>query len=135
MRLATVALVALLCLVHFELWFNRGSGVLRLRELELRLAQQRADNDAARARNDRLLAEVRDLKEGLEMVEERARYELGMLKADEILVQIAAAGSASAAALPVAAPSFVVRPPAAPAQRAASRTTTPTPRRAASGAR
>jgi len=43
----------------------------------------------AQTRNDRLSAEVRDLKEGLEMVEEKARSELGMLKADEIYVQYA----------------------------------------------
>jgi cell division protein FtsB len=49
---------------------------------------QKAENDAARARNERLLAEVRDLKEGLEMVEEKARFELGMVRPDEILVQI-----------------------------------------------
>jgi cell division protein FtsB len=50
-------------------------------------AQQQA-NDAARARNQRLAAEVNDLKEGLEMVEEKARSELGMVKPDEILVQL-----------------------------------------------
>ena len=57
-------------------------------ELEAKLQTQRAENDASRARNDQLSAEVRDLKEGLEMVEEKARYELGMVKPDEILVQI-----------------------------------------------
>ena len=115
MRLVTVALVVLLGLVHSELWLGRG-GVPRLRELGLRLTQQRADNEAARARNERLLAEVRDLKEGLEMVEERARSELGMLKPDEILVQIASAPSV--ASLPVAAvPAFGPRPVNAVAAR------------------
>ena len=90
MRVVTALLVVLLGLVHAELWFGRG-GVPRVRELQARLTQQQADNAAARARNDRLLAEVRDLKEGLEMVEERARHELGMVKPDEILVQIAPA--------------------------------------------
>ena len=46
------------------------------------------DNDAAHARNDQLGAEVRDLKEGLEMFEEKARFELGMIKPDEIYVQV-----------------------------------------------
>jgi cell division protein FtsB len=56
--------------------------------LRSQLAQQRATNDAARERNDRLAAEVQDLKGGLEMVEEKARGELGMLRPDEILVQV-----------------------------------------------
>ncbi len=87
MRLVTLALLALLALVNAELWFGKG-GVPRKMELEAKLQTQRAENDAARARNDQLSAEVRDLKEGLEMVEEKARYELGMVKPDEILVQI-----------------------------------------------
>ena len=51
---------------------------------------QRAANDEARERNARLSAEVNDLVEGLEMVEERARLDLGMIKPDEILVQVTA---------------------------------------------
>ena len=57
--------------------------------LQLQLSRQQLANDDARARNTRLEAEVRDLREGLEMVEEKARSELGMVKPDEILVQIA----------------------------------------------
>lgn len=87
MRLLTAALVALLALVIAELGFGKG-GLPYKAELEERLHAQQAANDAARLRNARLEAEVRDLKEGLEMVEERARYELGMVKPDEILVQI-----------------------------------------------
>jgi cell division protein FtsB len=86
-RLFTAVLIALLAFVSYELWFGRG-GVPRVRELQARLTQQNADNAAAEARNERLAAEVRDLKEGLEMVEERARFELGMVKPDEILVQV-----------------------------------------------
>ena len=87
MRFLTLALLALLALVNAELWFGKG-GVPRKLELEGRLQAQRTANDAARARNEQLTAEVRDLKEGLEMVEEKARFELGMVKPDEILVQI-----------------------------------------------
>ena len=87
MRLVTVALLALIALVHAELWFGRG-GVPRVMELQGRLAEQKAANDLARERNNQLDAEVRDLKEGLEMVEEKARFELGMVKPDEILVQV-----------------------------------------------
>ena len=87
MRLITLALLALLALVNAELWFGKG-GVPRKMELEAKLQAQTAGNGAARARNERMSAEVRDLKEGLEMVEEKARFELGMVKPDEILVQI-----------------------------------------------
>lgn len=89
MRVVTLVLAVLLLLVQAELWLGRG-GVPRVMELQSKLDQQRADNEAARGRNAQLLAEVSDLKEGLEMVEEKARSELGMVKADEILVQVAA---------------------------------------------
>ncbi|KNZ31685.1 MAG: septation ring formation regulator EzrA [Methylibium sp. NZG] len=88
MRYVTLALVVLLALVHAELWFGKG-GVPYVMELNARLNEQLASNTAGRLRNDQLAAEVRDLKEGLEMVEEKARFELGMVKPDEILVQIA----------------------------------------------
>ena len=87
MRLVTLILVALIALVHAELWFGK-SGVPHVMELQSKLDKQKAGNDAARLRNEQLTAEVRDLKEGLEMVEEKARYELGMVKPDEILVQV-----------------------------------------------
>ncbi|TMH14281.1 MAG: cell division protein FtsB [Betaproteobacteria bacterium] len=87
MRLVTLALLALIALVHAELWFGKGS-VPRVMELQSKLREQKASNDAARTRNEQLAAEVRDLKEGLEMVEEKARFELGMVKPDEILIQI-----------------------------------------------
>ena len=88
-RLITLLLATLLVLVQAELWFG-GSGVPRVLQLRDKLEAQNGANDMARMRNAQLLAEVRDLQEGLEMVEEKARYELGMVKADEILVQVAA---------------------------------------------
>jgi cell division protein FtsB len=88
MRLVTLGLALLLLLVQAELWLGRG-GVPRVIELQSKLDRQRAENEAARGRNAQLLAEVSDLKDGLEMVEEKARSELGMVKADEILVQVA----------------------------------------------
>ena len=88
MRWITLVLAALLVLVHAELWFGKG-GVPRMVELQRRLDAQRSANDLARRRNEQLAAEVSDLKEGLEMVEEKARFELGMVRPDEILVQIA----------------------------------------------
>jgi cell division protein FtsB len=87
MRYISLALIVLLGLVHAELWFGKG-GVPRMMELQGKLAEQRASNETAKTRNAQLDAEVRDLKEGLEMVEEKARYELGMIKPDEILVQV-----------------------------------------------
>ena len=88
MRWSTVALLALLALVQAQLWFGSG-GKPHAMNLQLQLSRQQAANDEARGRNTRLEAEVRDLREGLEMVEEKARSELGMIKPDEILVQIA----------------------------------------------
>ncbi len=90
MRYVTIALIALLALVHVELWFGKG-GVPRMLELQGKLQTQLAANTAAKLRNTRLDAEVRDLREGLEMVEEKARSELGMVRPDEILVQVTAA--------------------------------------------
>jgi len=88
MKYVTVVLAALLALIQVDFWFGKG-GLPRAMQLQSQLDQQLAANDAARARNARLAAEVRDLREGLEMVEERARLDLGMVKPDEILVQFA----------------------------------------------
>ena len=88
MRLLTIILGLLLALVQAELWFGSG-GLPRVVGLRGQLAQQQATNNAARERNTRLAAEVEDLKAGLEMVEEKARAEMGMVKPDEIFVQVA----------------------------------------------
>ncbi len=88
MRWRTAALLALLALVQAQLWFGNG-GKPHAMNLQLQLSRQQVANDQAHARNAQLVAEVRDLREGLEMVEEKARSELGMVKPDEILVQIA----------------------------------------------
>jgi len=90
MRWITLALVALLALVQAELWFGKG-GVTRMVELQRKLDAQKSTNEQARRRNEQLSAEVSDLKEGLEMVEEKARFELGMIKPDEIYVQLSPA--------------------------------------------
>jgi cell division protein FtsB len=85
---STLALLAALLLVQAQLWVG-SSGKPYTMRLQLELDKQTALNDQARMRNDQLVAEVHDLREGLEMVEERARWELGMVKPDEILVQVA----------------------------------------------
>ena len=90
MRWITFALAALLVLVQGELWFGKV-GVPHMIEMQRKLTAQKAANDGARRRNEQLTAEVNDLKEGLEMVEEKARVELGMIKPDEIFVQLSPA--------------------------------------------
>ena len=85
MRLVTIALIVLIAWVQAELWFGKA-GVAHVHEQRMALAALRAANDSAKQRNDQLQAEVSDLKEGLEMVEEKARSELGMTKPDELLV-------------------------------------------------
>lgn len=87
LRAVNLTLLALLLLVQADLWFGK-SGQPYVWTLTRQLAEQRAANGAARARNEGLHAEVSDLREGLEMVEEKARSELGMVRPDEILVQI-----------------------------------------------
>lgn len=87
-RIVPAALIALLVILHAQLWFGRGSvpSVSRMAE---QLNAQKQKNEQAQLANNRLAAEVRDLKEGLEMVEEKARLELGMVKPNEIYVQVA----------------------------------------------
>jgi len=87
-RLVPAALIALLVIVHAQLWFGRGS-VSAVAHLTQQLELQSRQNQQAQLANDRLAAEARDLAEGLEMVEEKARLELGMVKPNEIYVQVA----------------------------------------------
>lgn len=97
MRFATLILLALLAAIQAELWFGKG-GVSRVMSLRSQVETQQAANAKAQARNEQLAAEVRDLQEGLEMVEEKARTELGMVKPDEIYVQLTTRLPATAAA-------------------------------------
>ena len=87
-RAVPLALLALLVVLHAQLWFGRGS-VPNVSELRDQLAAQNQRNQTAQTANSQLAAEVRDLKEGLEMVEEKARMELGMVKGNEVYVQMA----------------------------------------------
>jgi len=86
-RLVPLLLLALLAVVHAQLWSGRGS-LPSVAEMQRKLAAQKAVNQQAQQANDQLASEVRDLKEGLEMVEEKARMELGMVKPNEIYVHI-----------------------------------------------
>lgn len=87
-RFVPVLLLSLLGVLHAQLWFSRGS-VPNVAALQEKLELQKTASVQAQLANDRLAAEVRDLKEGLEMVEERARMELGMVRKGEVYVQIA----------------------------------------------
>ena len=87
-RVVPLVLIALLVILHGQLWFGRGS-LARVADLRTQLAAQNQRNSQAQLANTQLAAEVRDLREGLEMVEEKARMELGMVKTNEIYVQIA----------------------------------------------
>lgn len=84
-RLVAALLVGLLLVLHAQLWFGRGS-VGNVAEMKDKLAAQKSLNSQAQQANEQLAAEVRDLREGLEMVEEKARMELGMVKPNEIFV-------------------------------------------------
>jgi cell division protein FtsB len=86
-RIVPIVLVLLLAVLQWQLWTGRGS-VRDVAQLRDKLALQKAANAKASLANDRLNSEVNDLKEGLEMVEERARAELGMVKPNEVFVQI-----------------------------------------------
>ena len=87
-RAVPLALIALLVILHGQLWFGRGS-LTKVADLRKQLSEQNQLNSRAQLANNQLAAEVRDLREGLEMVEEKARMELGMVKTNEIYVQIA----------------------------------------------
>jgi len=86
-RVVPALLIALLGVVHAQLWFGRGS-VASVNEMQRKLQLQQAANAQAQQANQQLGAEVRDLQEGLEMVEEKARSELGMVKPNEIFVNV-----------------------------------------------
>jgi cell division protein FtsB len=80
-------LASLLAILQWQLWNGRGS-VPEVAQLREKLDEQKAANARAALANARLVSEVNDLKEGLEMVEERARLELGMVKPNEVFVQV-----------------------------------------------
>jgi cell division protein FtsB len=87
MRILGIVLAALIVLIQYPLWLGRG-GWVRAWDNERQLAAQKAHNERLQARNVALAAEVRDLKEGSEALEERARFELGMVRQDEVFVQV-----------------------------------------------
>jgi cell division protein FtsB len=87
MRYLFLALLVLLLLLQYRLWVADG-GFADVLRLHRDVAEQTVENTRLRERNEALDAEVKDLKQGLEAIEERAREELGMIKQDEIFYQI-----------------------------------------------
>lgn len=87
MRILVAILGALIVLVQYPLWLGKG-GWLRVAELDRQVQALRESNKVLETRNQKLDAEVRDLKQGFDAIEERARFELGMVRQDEIFFQI-----------------------------------------------
>jgi cell division protein FtsB len=87
MRWLTVGLLALVALLQYPLWLGKG-GWLKVWEYDRQLQQQKEVTRKLEIRNAGLDAEVRDLKQGYDAIEERARFELGMVRQDETFAQI-----------------------------------------------
>jgi cell division protein FtsB len=116
MRFLIAVLVVVLALLQARLWLADG-GLREVWRLEDEVARRTEDNARLASRNAALEGEVKDLKQGLAAAEERARTELGMIKAGETFYQIAPAEPAAAppaASPPPAAPRNDSKPPAEP---------------------
>lgn len=87
MRWVSLILVALILLLQYPLWLGKGSW-LKVWDLDRQVEEQKQINQHTQMRNAELDAEVRDLKQGTEAIEERARSELGMVKRDEVFFQV-----------------------------------------------
>jgi len=87
MNRLVIVLLLLLVYLQYRLWFADGS-LPQVWQLHREVALQREQNVKLRERNDALDAEVRDLQQGLDAIEERAREDLGMVKQDETFYQI-----------------------------------------------
>ena len=92
MKWLTLVLLGLVALIQYPLWLGKG-GWLRVWEVDQQISAQREINGRLKARNGGLDAEVRDLKQGFDAIEERARSELGMVRQDEIFFQLIDEGS------------------------------------------
>ena len=86
-RWPALVLVALILLLQWPLWLGKG-GWLRVWDVDRQLGAQREVNQKLERRNAGLEAEVKDLKTGREAIEERARFELGLIRPDEVFVQV-----------------------------------------------
>ena len=112
MRWITLILAVLILLLQYPLWFGKG-GWFRVWELSREVAEQKLANQQAQMRNAVMDAEVRDLKQGSDAIEERARSDLGMVKHGEVFFQVEDAHAASA---PLAVTAVAASQPAAARQ-------------------
>jgi cell division protein FtsB len=87
MKSITTILLALLVLLQYPLWLGKG-GWIKVWDLNRQIEQQERTNQQTQARNTLIEADVHDLKQGTEAIEERARLELGMIKSNEVFYQI-----------------------------------------------
>jgi cell division protein FtsB len=87
MRALAGIFVALIVALQYPLWLGKG-GWLRVWDVDRQLIAQAEKNERLEARNAGLAAEVKDLKQGFDAIEERARYELGMVRGDEVFFQL-----------------------------------------------
>ncbi|MDR3298992.1 MAG: cell division protein FtsB [Candidatus Accumulibacter sp.] len=87
MRWLSTILIALLILLQYPLWLGKG-GWLRVWDAARQVERRKENTHTLEVRNAALDAEVRDLKQGYDAIEERARFELGMIRQDEVFVQI-----------------------------------------------
>jgi cell division protein FtsB len=87
MKILAGALCALILAIQYPLWLGKG-GWLRVWDVDRQLDTQQQKNARLETRNNALAAEVKDLKQGHDAIEERARYELGMVKNDEVFFQV-----------------------------------------------
>lgn len=101
MRIVTFILIALFLLLQYPLWLGKG-GWLKVWELNRQVDEQKQHNQALQARNAAMDAEVRDLKQGTEAIEERARSELGMVKRNETFFQIVGEQPSPSGVIPTA---------------------------------
>ena len=89
MRILAIIFATLILALQYPMWLGKG-GWLQVRELDRQVEAQRQANAELKARNAALDADVRDLKQGYEAIEERARSELGMIRQDEVFFQLPA---------------------------------------------
>jgi cell division protein FtsB len=87
MRALLAVLILLLVALQLKMWFGEG-GYRDVQRLALRVEEQARENEMLAQRNRELQAEVEDLRQGLEAIEERARSELGLIKEDEEFFQV-----------------------------------------------
>jgi cell division protein FtsB len=117
-RWLAVGLLVVFALLQHPLWLGKG-GWLRVWDVDRQLQQQRETNEKLARRNAGMDAEVRDLKQGYDAIEERARFEVGMVKQDEVFVQIPDKPASEQTALPPTEKRAGAANPAKPAVGAA----------------